>query len=392
MIKVSIKLDKRRRLNNGKFPLKFKIARKDSAVYISTGYELKEEEWDGVNEKIKNLPDKKIINTKLTKKLLALNEKIEKLQEEGKLRAYTNKRLVQYLQNEESDDTSRQMLFRTQIKAFIEAKEKTATKVIYRTTENKLKEFYDYDNLRIDEIDIEWLNSFAGKLKKQGNKVNSVATRLRNIRAVLNYSRKKGLIKETVFSMYSIKEEDTPKRSLTVEELRKLYHAELPAAQAKHRDIFFLVFFLMGINLVDLFSLEKIEDGRIKYRRAKTGTLYDIKIEPEAMSIFERYKGRKKILSVFDNIAAHNRYTALSDKMLQKISENIGLPRISLYWARHTFATIAYELGVSIDVIADCLGHKGSHRVTSIYIKKDQKKIDEANRKVIDYVLYNKRE
>lgn len=31
MIKISIKLDKRRRLNNGKFPLKIKIARKNSA-------------------------------------------------------------------------------------------------------------------------------------------------------------------------------------------------------------------------------------------------------------------------------------------------------------------------------------------------------------------------
>ena len=46
MIKVSIKLDKRRRLNSGKFPLKFKVARKDSAIYIPTGYELKEDEWD----------------------------------------------------------------------------------------------------------------------------------------------------------------------------------------------------------------------------------------------------------------------------------------------------------------------------------------------------------
>ena len=44
MIKVTIKLDKRRRLKNGKFPLKYKIARKDSALYIATGYELEEKE------------------------------------------------------------------------------------------------------------------------------------------------------------------------------------------------------------------------------------------------------------------------------------------------------------------------------------------------------------
>lgn len=77
--------------------------------------------------------------------------------------------------------------------------------------------------------------------------------------------------------------------------------------------------------------------------------------------------------------------------MLSKICNSIGIPEVSTYWARHTFATIAYEIGISMDVIADCLGHKSSHRITSIYVRKDQQLIDEANRKVIDYVLYNKK-
>lgn len=102
MIKVSIKLDKRRRLNNGKFPLKFKIARKDSAIYIPSGYELKEDEWDAKNEKVKNIPDYRKVNLKLIKKLALLNEKIEMLQNEGKLRYYSNKKLITYLSGCES--------------------------------------------------------------------------------------------------------------------------------------------------------------------------------------------------------------------------------------------------------------------------------------------------
>lgn len=388
MIKVSIKLDKRRRLNNGKFPLKFKIARKDAAIYIGTGYELKEEDWDEKNEKVKNLPERKNINMKLTKKYLAINWKIERLQEEGKMRTFTNKKLALYLQNEESEDISMQMLFKTQMQELASSKEKASTKVVYKTTESKLKEFYDYETLRIDEIDVAWLNGFSSKLKAQGNKINSIATRLRNIRTVLNFARKKGLLKEFVFDMYSIKEEDTPKRSLTVDELRKLYKAELSPVHSKHRDIFFLVFFLMGINFVDLASVTSIEDGRLKYRRSKTGTLYDVKVEPEALAIIEKYKGKDSIINVFDGIKKHNYYTSSIDKALKKISTKLELPPISVYWARHTFATIAYELGISIDVIADCLGHKSGHRVTAIYIRKDQQRIDEANRKVIDYVLY----
>lgn len=64
MIKVTIKLDKRRRLNNGKYPLKYKIARKDSAIYIATGFELEDKEWDAKNEKVKMLSSKNAINTR----------------------------------------------------------------------------------------------------------------------------------------------------------------------------------------------------------------------------------------------------------------------------------------------------------------------------------------
>ncbi|MDD6167953.1 MAG: Arm DNA-binding domain-containing protein, partial [Prevotella copri] len=103
MIKVSIKLDKRRRLNSGKFPLKFKVARKDSAIYIPTGYELKEDEWDSKNEKVKGLPEQRVINMKLIKRLSLLNDKIVQLQEEGKLRYFSNKKLSLYLSNDEDE-------------------------------------------------------------------------------------------------------------------------------------------------------------------------------------------------------------------------------------------------------------------------------------------------
>ena len=50
-----------------------------------------------------------------------------------------------------------------------------------------------------------------------------------------------------------------------------------------------------------------------------------------------------------------------------------------------------YEIGIPFDTIADCLGHKSAqNRITQIYIKKDIRKNDIANRKLIDYVLYNK--
>ena len=124
MIKVSIKLDKRRRLKNGKYPLKFKIARKDGAIYIPTGYELKEEEWDAENERVKSLADRRIINIKLGSQLAILNDKIMTLQQEGKMRFYSNKKLLLYLSNKGTENENVQRLFKTQYEAFVATKER----------------------------------------------------------------------------------------------------------------------------------------------------------------------------------------------------------------------------------------------------------------------------
>jgi integrase len=65
-------------------------------------------------------------------------------------------------------------------------------------------------------------------------------------------------------------------------------------------------------------------------------------------------------------------------------------PKISTYWARHTWATIAASLDIPKETIAQALGHS-SNTVTDIYIEFDQRKVDVANRKVLDWVIYGKR-
>lgn len=391
MIKVTIKLDKRRRLNNGKYPLKYKIARKDSAIYIATGFELEDKEWDAKNEKVKMLSSKNAINIKLGKKLIEINSKIQELQEQGKLRLVSNKKLLSLLTNEENNNDIKEHLFKTQCNNLISTKDNAGTLRIYKSAINAIKQYCDYDTLMLEDIDVTWIDNFVNHLKIKGNKENTIATRLRCIRTVITYARKRGKTKEDAFLNYSIKTEETIKRSLNAQQLRTLYNAKLSKIRSRHRDMFFLIFFLMGINLVDLSQLKEISEGRISYRRAKTGTYYNIKVEPEALTIINKYKGKEHLLAIFDKVKNYLYYERSLNSSLKLICKDLDLPKITVYWARHSFATIAYELGISMDVIADCLGHKSSHRITAIYVRKDIKKIDAANRKVIDYVLYDKK-
>ena len=71
---------------------------------------------------------------------------------------------------------------------------------------------------------------------------------------------------------------------------------------------------------------------------------------------------------------------------LNAIDDGIKIDELTTYWARHSWATVAASLDIPKETIAAALGH-GGNTVTDIYIDFDQKKVDEANRKVLDYVF-----
>ncbi|WP_212116131.1 tyrosine-type recombinase/integrase, partial [Bacteroides pyogenes] len=72
---------------------------------------------------------------------------------------------------------------------------------------------------------------------------------------------------------------------------------------------------------------------------------------------------------------------------LALLGKRLGLAdRLSSYTARHTWATTAYYCEIHPGIISEAMGHS-SITVTETYLKPFRnKKIDEANRKVVDFV------
>ena len=122
----------------------------------------------------------------------------------------------------------------------------------------------------------------------------------------------------------------------------------------------------------------------MEYKRAKTGKLYSIKIEPEAQEIIEKYhvSGDDKLISFLGAYKNYKNYVFRIDERLKKMYG----PDISTYWARHTFATLLAEMDVSIDTISMALGHSYGSKVTQVYVNPDLKKADEAVRKLLDLI------
>ena len=231
---------------------------------------------------------------------------------------------------------------------------------------------------------------------------NSRNIHLRNIRTVINDAIDNEITSFYPFRKFKIIPQATPKRNLKVDQLRTLFNFPCEEHAKKYIDMSKLMFLLIGINVVDLCRLKEIVDGRIVFNRAKTHRLYSIKVEPEALEIIERYRGENWLLDILDRYTDHNEYTRRIDRELKKIGpvKRVGrggkkiysplFPKISTYWIRHSWATIAMSLDIPKDTISHALGH-GNNTVTDIYIEFDQEKVDIANRKVIDWVFYGKR-
>ena len=402
MANEKIILDKRSKKKDGTYPIKIYL-RHNREILIATGYSCEESEF--ANGLLSKRHDNyKVKNAKLKSMLSMVEMEMISMSASGKLEDMTDKELKSHLQDKLFGKVSdslkeKKKRFADFLNEFLETKTNAGTIRTYITTRYNI-EAYD-PNCTFDTMDKNWLMSFDKWMASRGLSVNYRAFNFRNIRSVFNYAIDNDYTTLYPFRKFKIKQEETYKRSMNIDQLRKLMNYECEEHQKKYRDLFMLMFYLIGINAGDLLTLkhENLYNGRIEYHRMKTNKYYSIKVEPEAMEIIERYKGEEYLLSFMDGNKTYKDILKQMNNQLKLIGkvERKGLggkktrepefPEISSYWSRHTWATIAADLDIPVETISMALGHKAGYKITNVYIKFNHKKIDEANRKVIDHLL-----
>lgn len=229
-------------------------------------------------------------------------------------------------------------------------------------------------------------------MQERGLAVNTRTLYMGRLAAVFHAAAEEGLISQSPMQGYRFRHEETRKRSLSVESLRRLFALPLTGQDAWARDLFMLSFLLIGCNTSDLFALRPSDyhAGRIHYRRAKTGKLYDVMVTPEADAVIRRLHGQRALLNLADRYANAPSVTSVVNGRLAALGGEWA--DLTMYWARHSWATIAAnDLDVSQDVIAHALGHSVGSRVTGVYVDFSLRKVDEANRRVTEWVMYGRR-
>jgi hypothetical protein len=388
MITTKFYLDTRKTAPGAAAPLKISVTKDRTVSYLNTGIRILPADWDGAAQKARSAAVQQAADMKLGNVISICLD----LQRKGRLDGLNAREVRDMIQEEMTPGKNEPDRFLDVLRKFASSRPKQRTTEIYLATAARMLAFdQKAERLTFADITLGWLDRFDSFLAVTSPKKNARNIHFRNIRAVFNYARKRGITHHYPFMNYPIHGEATAKRCLSADKLRRLFTADLPAWQKRYVDFFEVSFLLIGMNTEDLVHATDIVDGRLEYRRAKTGRPYSIKVEPECLEVIDRIRGKDWLLNPLDTYSSTHNWTSKVDRVLKDVAAELGLPKISMYWARHSWLTIGAELEIPKETLSAAAGHSGG-TVTDIYINFDRSKIDRANRQVIDYVLHGRKQ
>ena len=255
------------------------------------------------------------------------------------------------------------------------------------------REGYD---LAFENVTPQMIISYETWLKSQHLCRNTTSFYMRNLRTMYNKAVEEGITTDKKpFQKVYTGIDKTTKRAITTKEIRLIKGAELTNKSRLDyaRDMFLLSFYLRGIAPIDLAYLRKadIREGYIAYTRSKTGQQMRIRIEPVMQKLIDKYRdtGTQYLLPLIkkedgtERIQYRNSAKQIN-RALKQLATKLGITfPLSLYVARHSWASIAHTNHEPLSVISAAMGHD-SEVTTQIYLASIQTaKIDEANSKIL---------
>lgn len=312
--------------------------------------------------------------------------------------------------------------------------EQIGTATNYQCAINSLNEYKEKlkikQDLKFIDITPDFLKSYDKEMRKAkegynektkktetkpGKSATTISMYLRTLRTILNEAIAEGLLDKSLYPFrrhikekkkYAPPAPTNVKKALDPDILAKLYYYEAPLrAMQQAKDFWVLSYLLNGMNMKDILNLRvsNMQGDLITYERIKTAntketpTTIKASVKADAMAIIRKYRipSIKPDAYLFpflnDTMDAEMKHSRVQsfvhnmNKNLKKICKELGIPSITTYSARHTFATILKNSGVSAEFISEALGHsdlkttknyldsfgeKAIHQTTDVLIPK----------------------
>lgn len=236
---------------------------------------------------------------------------------------------------------------------------------------------YKLKDIALTQLDKAFIEGFEYYLTiERGLKRSSIASTLSVLQSIVLQAIRRGYLELNPFIGYSYERPKGKPRSITKVELQALIALEIEWENYRIvRDLFVFSCFT-GLAISDVRNLREeqivLEEGElwIKGRRQKTKTPYRVQVLPPALTMIERYRGRRSGF-VFDVPTVD---IILNGMRYLKKQLQIDRP-LTFHMARHTFASlITLSSGVPLETVSQMLGHSDL-RTTQIYAQVSSERI-----------------
>lgn len=266
----------------------------------------------------------------------------------------------------------------------------------YAATLRSLMRFREGEDLPFRELDAVLMERYESYLLRQGLTRNTTSFYMRVLRANYRQAVEMGLTPDLdPFRHVYCGIDKTVKRSLSLADIKRIKELDLSnsLARAYARDMFLFSFFTRGMSFVDMAYLTKqdLKGGYLSYRRKKTGQLLTMEWTRQMQAIVEKYPPNptRYLLPIITREDGTERRQYQNQMMkinrhLKHIAGLLKLPvALSLYYTRHSWATIARGKDIPLAVISEGLGHH-SEVTTQIYLDSIKSwEVDKANREIM---------
>lgn len=275
---------------------------------------------------------------------------------------------------------------------------KYGTASTYSSTLKSFMRFLNFQDISLNRIDPDLIKSYEDYLSEIGLTKNTISFYMRVLRAVFNKAVENGLVEQSQpFCNVYTGIAKTQKRAVSIKEIRKIITADLSQQPSLEfaRDIFMFSFYTRGMSFVDIAYLrpENIKDGYLIYNRRKTGQELRIRWESCMEQLVSKYQSQcdNYLLPIIKGKADSRKQYLNSlhwiNNHLKMLSSRLSIqPALTMYVARHSWASIAKNSNIPITVISEGMGHS-SIQTTQIYLASlNDSIIDGANKRIINKI------
>ena len=269
---------------------------------------------------------------------------------------------------------------------------KVRTSETYKSALSSFKKFRQDEDIMLDCLTSEIMEAYEAWHKNRGVAPNTISFYTRILRAVYNRAVDDDIIENrNPFKHVYTGVDKTVKRALPLPVIKKIKALDLSLNPSLDyaREMFLMSFYLRGMSFIDMAFLKKsdLKNGYVTYRRRKTGQQLIIEWTKEMQMILDKYpeNATDYLLPIIRNPGTNERRTYRNmgyniNHNLKKIAKMVGVQiPLTLYVARHSWASAAKAKGIPLSVISEGMGHD-SEATTQIYLASlDTSVVDRAN-------------